>query len=296
MNALLARGSMPHPLSEFITERRRVLRMSRETVAENATKAGHRLSASYLSKLENGDPKTKLPPLPSLRKITALAVGLQVEESVIMGFLGDLRPSSGRQEGSNHAVAMVSRFPTFGERPENGATAASAMGSVTNLTASERTPEGIPSGDTALDPRLRPIPAGDAHWKALHMFEYVNCGDSGYLAPDTASGLTVWPRSIAGDADAELHVRGDSMKGLGYEEGTVLLVRTLAGEIPSAGAEVIVRIADNGLICKVLRKDAQGYYLESAPGNTSEPWRRALGPEDKILAEVVALVNRRRRG
>ena len=232
--------------------------------------------------------------LPKPATLRKLASGLGVPYAHL-AVLAGYAPDDTSQAGSNHAPAMVSGFVKKDHAPQNGVNPGSAPGFGIVDIAGDRIPEGIPSGTGALAPGLRPLPAGEAHWKPLPMFEFVNCGDAGYLAPESPAAITLWPRSIAEGADAEIHVRGESMRGLGYVEGTVLLVRLLDGDTPPPGAEVIVRVADDGLICKILRRDAHGFYLEAAPGDSSGPWRRVLGPEDKILGEVVFAGRARRR-
>lgn len=103
---------MPHLLKETLGDYIRRIReangWSRDLVADRAKRAGHRLSGSYVAKLERGESA------PTIDYLKALAIGLQVDEDTLIriarGQGPEAAPAAPGKTGDPPILAEVNSF------------------------------------------------------------------------------------------------------------------------------------------------------------------------------------------
>lgn len=118
------------------------------------------------------------------------------------------------------------------------------------------------------------------------VYGLVSCG-----APDWTSEIPVskilLPAMMLKGVTGAVVVSGESMVGVGFEEGDLLLLRQLDGEKPASGKKVIVNI--NGeCSCKVYRNDGLGEYLEAVYADGPRRW--PMNEQVRLVAVVVRSV------
>lgn len=262
-------------LSDFIRERRRVMRWSREDVAERARAAGHMISASYVAMLEKGDPKTGRPSVPTVGKLDALAAGLSVSRNDLLRVVSSIE---GEQVGSNHAAAMVSGIRKNHKRPENGAITNRPNVIKGQGQASADPAEGIPTQDDAAmwGELLVPVP----------VYGPAACGEPlSWTTDDAVDILYLPPRWVEG-VDGAIRVRGSSMSGYGINDGDEVLVRKVNGERPPSGKPVVLCV-DSTYVVKMFRRDGVDEYLEEYVAGEGHGPRRCHYDRGSLVGIVV---------
>jgi transcriptional regulator with XRE-family HTH domain len=108
------------PLGEFVYFRRKSLKMSRDEVAASAKRHGLRLSASYVAKLENGDPGTGRSPSPTREKMDALAAALNTTRQLLLDLLdGSARVTTELMgDAQSYGIEYIDEVGVFDENLE----------------------------------------------------------------------------------------------------------------------------------------------------------------------------------
>lgn len=127
--------------------------------------------------------------------------------------------------------------------------------------------------------------------RRLPVFEDVSCG-WGAAATEHPVDWEEWPEWMAKGADHVLRVRGNSMRDVGIEPGTVVFVRRFTGAVKrlKSGTKVIAHLPKNGngdeYTCKMLVHDRHVSWLQGMAEGYMHPIYLHEEPKPRIVGVV----------